>query len=72
MTEFPDATINKRICFLNFWLTKSDKNIWILPFTQLHLSTGNDPKVWYLLHDGPFVLRVQSLYYLFLFELRLH
>ena len=40
-----DETINKRVCFLSFWLYKNDKNARIIPFVQLHVSIGNGPKV---------------------------
>ena len=45
ITSFPDATVNNKICFLNFWINENDKNAWILPFVQSNLSIENEPKV---------------------------
>ena len=45
ITQFRDATVNKRICFLSFRFNKNDKNALILALAQLHLSIQDEPKV---------------------------
>ena len=45
ITPYPDATTNKRICFLSSWFNKNNKNVSILPFVQLYVSIENEPKV---------------------------
>ena len=45
ITQFLDATVNKRICLLNFGFNKNDKHVHVLSFVQLWLYIENEPKV---------------------------
>ena len=60
MIPFPDETVNKRIYFLSFWFNQNDRNALILSFVNCIFPTKTNPKLWDLLHEGPFVSCVQS------------
>ena len=45
LTLFPNAAVNKRICFSSFLFNKNDKNVCILVLVQLNRSVENEPEV---------------------------
>ena len=57
---FSDATVNKKICSLSFWFNKNGRTSTFCPSFNCNFALKTNPKLWYLLHDDPFVSCLQS------------